>query len=205
MYKSVIKPFSDFLLSLTLLIVFFPIMVVVYILLLITGCKNPLFKQSRPGKGHEIFEIIKFKTMTDAVDEEGKLLPDNQRKTKLGHFLRKTSIDELPQLINVLKGEMSFVGPRPLRVRYLPYYTKREDLRHTVKPGITGLAQVSGRNAITWDNRLELDAVYVEKQSFLYDFKILLKTALKVFEFSETEFSGESDSLDEHRISGSIK
>ena len=142
--------------------------------------------------------VLKGKSGELTIKNDPRVLP-------FGHFLRKTSIDELPQLINVLKGEMSFVGPRPLRVRYLPYYTKREDLRHTVKPGITGLAQVSGRNAITWDNRLELDAVYVEKQSFLYDFKILLKTVLKVFDFSATEFSGESDSLDEHRISGSIK
>lgn len=142
---------------------------------------------------------MKFKTMTDETDETGKLLADDKRITRLGRFLRKTSLDEIPQLLNILKGDISLVGPRPLRVRYLPYYTLREQTRHSVKPGITGLAQVNGRNAIYWDKRLELDAVYVEKISFKTDFLILLKTIVKVFDFSATNFIGETDNLDELR------
>ena len=140
-----------------------------------------LFEQIRPGLNEKSFPISKFRTMTDARDSNGKLLPDHMRITKLGHFLRKTSLDELPELINVLKGDMSLVGPRPLLQSYLPYYSQREQLRHTVRPGITGLAQISGRNYLDWNERLELDAKYVESASLALDLKILIKTFLAVF------------------------
>lgn len=139
-----------------------------------------IFKQQRPGYKGKIFTLYKFRTMTDERDENGELLPDEKRLTKFGLFLRKTSLDELPELWNVLKGDMSLVGPRPLLVSYLPYYTKRESLRHTVKPGITGLAQVNGRNFIDWDHRLELDARYVEHIGFVLDLWILIKTVAVV-------------------------
>ncbi len=137
--------------------------------------------------------------MTDETDEHGELLPDDKRLTPIGSILRKTSLDELPQLINVVKGEMSLVGPRPLRVRYLQYYTARENLRHSVRPGITGLAQVSGRNALSWDKRLELDARYAEQIGFILDCKIILKTLIKIFKTSDTQFSEGPASLDEHK------
>lgn len=139
------------------------------------------FFQERPGRNEKIFKIIKFKTMTDEKDEEGNLLPDRERLTKVGKFIRSTSIDELPQLINVLKGDMALIGPRPLLVRYLPYYTEREKLRHSVRPGITGWAQVNGRNNITWDHKLECDAYYAEHVSLFFDIKVLLLTVYKVF------------------------
>lgn len=138
------------------------------------------FLQERPGKDEKIFKLIKFKTMTDERDAEGNLLPDKDRITPVGKLLRKTSLDELPQLINVLKGDMSLVGPRPLLVRYLPYYTERERLRHKVRPGITGLAQVNGRNNLSWDDRLELDVQYVENIRFKNDFRIFTITIFKV-------------------------
>ena len=138
------------------------------------------FFQERPGMNAKIFKIIKFKSMTDERDAEGKLLPDTQRLTKVGRFVRSTSIDELPQLINVLKGDMALIGPRPLLIRYLPYYTEREKLRHTVRPGITGWAQVHGRNAIDWDSKLELDAEYAERLSFTMDIRIFFLTIKKV-------------------------
>ena len=141
---------------------------------------KPFFYQLRPGKGERIFRIIKFKTMNDRCDANGQLLPDAERLTKIGAFVRKTSLDEIPQLLNVLKGDMSLIGPRPLLVKYLPYYSKREQLRHTVRPGITGLAQVNGRNKLNWDDRLELDAQYVENLSFLLDIKILFRTIINV-------------------------
>ena len=141
---------------------------------------KPFFYQLRPGKGERIFKIIKFKTMNDRRDANGQLLPDAERLTKIGTFVRKTSLDEIPQLLNVLKGDMSLIGPRPLLVKYLPYYSKREQLRHTVRPGITGLAQVNGRNKLNWDDRLELDAQYVENLSFLLDIKILFRTIVNV-------------------------
>jgi lipopolysaccharide/colanic/teichoic acid biosynthesis glycosyltransferase len=199
MYKPIIKPFFDFCASFTAVVLLLPIYLVIYIVLRLSKTKEPLFYQPRPGKNEKVFQIIKFKTMTDEKNSEGELLPDDKRLTRIGLFLRKTSLDEIPQLINVLKGDMSLVGPRPLRVRYLPYYTLRENLRHTVKPGITGLAQVSGRNAISWDSRLELDAVYTEKMSFLFDCKTLFKTLVKVFDSSTIEFPDGPDSLDGYR------
>ena len=138
------------------------------------------FTQERPGKDEKIFKVIKFKSMTDERDEDGKLLPDSYRLTNVGRFVRSTSIDELPQLINVLKGDMSFIGPRPILVEYLPYYTDRERLRHTVRPGISGLAQVYGRNNLIWDERLEYDAYYAEHISFILDLKIFIMTIKNV-------------------------
>ena len=199
MYKTFIKPFLDFCVSLSALVLLLPIYFVIYIILSFSKIKVPLFYQPRPGKNEKIFQIIKFKTMTDEKNLEEELLPDDKRLTRIGLFLRKTSLDEIPQLINVLKGDMSLVGPRPLRVRYLPYYSRRENLRHDVKPGITGLAQVSGRNGISWDSRLELDAVYTERMGFLFDCKILLMTLVKVFDSAAIEFSDGPDSLDEYR------
>lgn len=139
-----------------------------------------LFKQMRPGLWENPFTILKFRTMTDARDKDGKMLPDDKRLTRLGVFLRKTSIDELPELINVIKGEMSIVGPRPLFMEYLPYYTKREHLRHTVRPGITGLSQIRGRNYLPWDERLEMDVKYIEIISFPQDIKIIFETFFQV-------------------------
>jgi undecaprenyl phosphate N,N'-diacetylbacillosamine 1-phosphate transferase len=154
---------------------------VVTILLLVANRGKPFFFQKRPGKKERIFKIIKFKTMNDKKDVHGNLLPDNQRLTKVGKFLRKTSIDELPQLINVIKGDMSMVGPRPLLPQYLDLYSIEQARRHAVKPGITGWAQVNGRNAISWEEKFQLDVWYVEHQSFVLDLKIIFRTIKKVF------------------------
>ncbi len=181
MYKNFFKRFLDFCLSLIAIICLSPILFVVIIWLHFANKgAGVFFFQERPGLNAQIFKIIKFKSMTDERDTEGKLLPDAQRLTKAGRFVRSTSIDELPQLLNVLKGDMAIIGPRPLLERYLPYYTEREQLRHSVRPGITGLAQVNGRNALDWDSKLELDAQYAEKLSFILDLKIFLKTIKKV-------------------------
>ena len=180
MYKKIIKPAIDFLIALIVFILLSPIFVVVTVGLWFANGGKPFFYQLRPGKGERIFKIIKFKTMNDRRDANGQLLPDAERLTKIGTFVRKTSLDEIPQLLNVLKGDMSLIGPRPLLVKYLPYYSKREQLRHTVRPGITGLAQVNGRNKLNWDDRLELDAQYVENLSFLLDIKILFRTIINV-------------------------
>lgn len=179
-YRHIIKPFFDFLFATLLLLVFSPIFIIISIILTITYKGSPFFTQKRPGKNEHIFKILKFKTMTDEKDANGKLLSDAQRLTPIGKILRKTSLDELPQILNVIKGEMSFIGPRPLLVKYLPYYTKTEAKRHTVKPGLTGLAQVSGRNFLNWDERLQKDVDYVNNLSLYLDISIFFKTVKKV-------------------------
>ncbi|MBR5798653.1 MAG: sugar transferase [Lachnospiraceae bacterium] len=176
MYRKYIKRFLDIVISLTALIVLSPVLLVVAVLVRVKLGSPVIFHQKRPGYQEEIFELNKFRTMTDERDAEGNLLPDAQRLTSFGNFLRKTSLDELPELWNILKGDMSLIGPRPLLVGYLPYYTAEEKLRHTVRPGLTGLAQVSGRNFIAWDDRLAKDVEYVKKLSFATDVKILWKT-----------------------------
>ena len=158
-----------------------------------------LFKQTRPGRYGEPFEMVKFRTMIDAHDEQGNALPDSERLTDFGRFLRKTSLDELPGLWNVVKGDMSLVGPRPLLVRYLPYYTEEENKRHDIRPGLTGLAQVSGRNALTWEDKLALDVEYVEKQNLLLDMKIILRTVYKVFQGSDVLEAAPQGPLDVYR------
>lgn len=180
MYKNFCKRVIDFIASLILLIVLSPVLILVIIVLFIANQGNPFFFQPRPGKNSKIFTIVKLKTMNDKKDDEGNLLPDERRLTKVGTFIRKTSLDEIPQLINVIKGDMSLIGPRPLVIRYLPFYTDKERLRHTVRPGITGLAQVSGRNMLKWDDRLALDVYYVENLTFKQDLKIIYNTVLKV-------------------------
>lgn len=181
MYKNFFKRVIDFTVVLMVLLIIWPILLIIYIWLTIANKgAGAIFYQDRPGKDGKIFNVMKFKSMTDERDAEGNLLPDAERLTKVGRFVRSTSIDELPQLINVLKGDMSLIGPRPLLVRYLPYYTKREQLRHTVRPGISGWAQVNGRNNITWDNKLECDAYYAEHVSLWFDLKILWLTIYKV-------------------------
>ncbi|MFV5491281.1 sugar transferase [Acinetobacter sp. ASP199] len=179
-YKFFFKRLLDLIASTLVFILLSPVFLVVMILLSLANKGSPFFSQQRPGKNEKIFSIIKFKTMNDAKDDQGNLLPDAQRLTKIGSFIRKTSLDEMPQLINVIKGDMSLIGPRPLFVRYLPYYTNREALRHSVRPGITGLAQVNGRNFLDWNSRLELDAQYVENISFINDIKIALLTIKNV-------------------------
>jgi len=181
MYQSTLKPLIDFLAALIGLLVLSPVFLVVWIGLTIANNGKPFFYQRRPGKDERIFTIIKFKTMNDKRDASGQLLPDAKRLTAVGSFVRKTSLDELPQLLNVLKGDMSFVGPRPLLPEYLPLYSEKQRKRHNVKPGITGWAQVNGRNAVSWERKFALDVWYVEHQSFWLDVKILFKTALKVF------------------------
>lgn len=183
MYKHFFKRFFDFWISLIVLICISPIMLVVTIWLHFANKgAGAFFYQERPGKDEKIFKVIKYKTMTDERDEKGELLPDSERLTKVGRFVRSTSIDELPQLINVLKGDMALIGPRPLLVQYLPYYTKREQLRHTVRPGISGWAQVHGRNTAKWDDRLELDAYYAENLSLMLDLKIIFMTIKNVLQ-----------------------
>jgi len=175
-----LKRVFDFLLALVLIIMLLPLYILISILILATLGQPILFKQKRPGYKEKIFEIYKFRTMTNDKDKNGNLLSDQERLKGIGKFIRSTSLDELPQLFNVLKGEMSFVGPRPLLVEYLPLYNERQKKRHNVKPGITGWAQVNGRNAISWEDKFELDIWYVENQSFLLDMKILWMTFLKV-------------------------
>ncbi|NGZ90290.1 sugar transferase [Psychroflexus maritimus] len=181
MYKPIIKPFLDFLAALIGLLLLSPIFISVTLLLFIANQGKPFFFQKRPGNNERIFSIIKFKTMNDKKDTKGNLLSDAERLTAVGKFVRKTSLDEIPQLINVLKGDMSLVGPRPLLPEYLPLYNPEQKKRHQVKPGITGWAQVYGRNAISWEDKFRLDVEYVKNQSFLLDLKILFLTVKKVF------------------------
>lgn len=176
-----IKRLFDIICSLILIIILLPIMIVTAVILFITHCRPVLYSQKRPGINEQIFSMIKFRSMTDQTDSAGNLLPDSERLTSFGKFIRKTSIDELPGLWNVLIGNMSLVGPRPLLVEYLPLYSSEQAKRHNVKPGITGWAQVNGRNAISWEEKFALDVWYVENQSFWLDLKILLLTVQKVF------------------------
>lgn len=181
MYKNFVKRFIDFWIALIALICLSPLLLIITVWLHFANKgAGAFFLQERPGLNGKIFRVLKFKSMNDKRDAEGKLLPDAERLTKVGKFVRSTSLDELPQLINVLKGDMAFIGPRPLLVRYLPYYTEREQLRHTVRPGITGLAQIHGRNLISWDDKLEYDAYYAEHVSLRLDIKIFFMTIVKV-------------------------
>lgn len=182
MYKHFFKRLIDFTLVLCVLLVIWPILLIVALWLHFANKgAGAFFTQERPGKDGKIFKVIKFKTMTDERGSDGNLLPDAERLTKVGCFIRSTSIDELPQLINVLKGDMAFVGPRPLLPKYLPLYSPEQARRHEVSPGITGWAQVNGRNAISWQKKFELDVWYVDHCSFLLDLKIILLTIKKVF------------------------
>ena len=182
MYKHFFKRIIDFILSLIGFIIISPIFIVVWIWLTIANKgAGALFFQERPGKDEKIFKVIKFKTMTDERDASGNLLPDAERLTKVGKFVRSTSLDEIPQLLNVIKGDMSLIGPRPLLVQYLPLYSDFQKRRHKVRPGITGWAQINGRNAISWKQKFEYDVWYVDNISLSLDFKILLKTIQKVF------------------------
>lgn len=180
MYKKWVKRCLDFLLSLCAIILLSPLLLVLTILVRVKLGGPVIFHQERPGKDEKIFTLCKFRTMTDERDEKGELLPDAVRLTKFGKFLRGTSLDELPELFNILKGDMSIIGPRPLLVSYLPYYSKREKLRHSVRPGLTGLAQVSGRNFIDWDRRMDKDVEYVEHLSFAMDMKVIWLTVKTV-------------------------
>ena len=181
MYKIHIKSITDFCISLLLLIVASPILILITLLLFFSNKGKPFFFQLRPGKNDKIFKIIKFKTMNDKKESEGNLLSDAKRLTKVGAFVRKTSLDEIPQLINVIKGDMSLIGPRPLLPEYLPLYNDFQKRRHEVKPGITGWAQVNGRNLISWQQKFDYDIWYVENISFLLDCKIVFLTIKKVF------------------------
>ncbi len=181
MYLSFFKRIIDLILSFLGLVLLSPIFIIVALIILINNKGNLFFLQKRPGKNEKIFSIIKFKTMNDKKDKYGKLLPDKLRLTKIGKFIRNTSLDEIPQLINVIKGDMSIVGPRPLLIEYLPLYNDFQKQRHDVKPGITGYAQVNGRNALNWEKKFELDIYYVKKISFTLDCEIVFKTIVKVF------------------------
>lgn len=181
MYKHFLKRIFDFVAALIGLIILSPIFIVVVIGLYFANQGKPFFFQARPGKDDHIFKIVKFKTMNDKKDNEGNLLSDAERLTSIGAFVRKTSLDEIPQLINVLKGDMSLIGPRPLLPQYLELYNTEQKRRHEVKPGITGWAQVNGRNAISWERKFELDVYYVDNISFLLDVKIFFLTIKKVF------------------------
>ncbi|MCH3919889.1 MAG: sugar transferase [Sphaerochaeta sp.] len=180
-YGKVIKRGLDFILSLIALIVLSPFLLVTALLVRIKLGSPVIFKQERPGRHRKIFKLYKFRSMSNARDKDGKLLPDTQRLTKFGRILRAMSLDELPELVNILKGDMSIVGPRPLAVSYLPYYTNKENHRHDVRPGLTGLAQVSGRNSISWDAKFKYDIEYIKNLSFINDVKIVLLTVKKVF------------------------
>lgn len=185
MYRKFVKRLLDILISAAALIVLSPVFLVVGILVRIKLGSPVFFTQERPGREEKIFRLYKFRSMTDRRDEKGELLPDAQRLTGFGTFLRKSSLDELPELWNILRGDMSLIGPRPLLVSYLPYYTGREKLRHSVRPGLTGLAQASGRNYIAWDERLEKDVEYVENLSFAMDVKVIWMTVKLVLSHGE--------------------
>ena len=181
MYNNFWKRFFDFIFSLVGLIILSPLMLlVIIVLVVVNNGAGVFFYQLRPGKNEQLFQVVKFKSMTEECDSEGNLLSNAERLTKFGKFIRSTSIDELPQLFNIVSGNMSFIGPRPLLIRYLPFYTETERKRHSVRPGITGLAQINGRNLIDWDTRLGLDVQYVENISFWGDVKIVFKTIQNV-------------------------
>ena len=194
MYQKWLKRLIDIVVSAAGIIVLSPVLLILWILVRVKLGKPAIFIQERPGKDEKIFKLYKFRSMTDERDEKGELLPDEVRLTAFGEKLRGTSLDELPELFNILKGDMSLIGPRPLLVGYLPYYTKREQLRHSVRPGLTGLAQVSGRNFIAWDDRLAKDVEYVENLSLLMDLKILLRTVMVVFK--REDVAVETDSVE---------
>jgi lipopolysaccharide/colanic/teichoic acid biosynthesis glycosyltransferase len=200
MYNLFFKRFFDFWISLIVLICISPVLLIVtFWLHFANKGAGAFFLQERPGKNERIFKIIKFKTMTDEKDDNGKLLPDEQRLTKVGSFVRSTSIDELPQLFNVLKGDMALIGPRPLLTRYLSWYTEEERHRHDVRPGITGYAQCHGRNDVTWDEKLAMDVWYVNHVSLNTDIKIILKTIKSVLKRESVEVAG-VEALDVYRM-----
>ena len=190
MYRSFIKPGFDFCFAFLIICITLPLFFILGFLLFLQNSGTPLFSQVRPGLKEKPFTIYKLKTMQDTRDDQGVLLPDNQRITPLGKIIRKLSLDELPQFWNVLNGDMSFVGPRPLLPEYLPLYNKKQKNRHNLKPGITGLAQVKGRNTISWQLKFEYDLWYIENQSFILDLKILLFTVGKIFKTQEVNASG---------------
>ncbi len=180
MYAKCFKRIIDFIVAFFAIGLLFPVFIVLIIVGALAMKGNPFFTQKRPGKDEKIFKLIKFRTMTCEKDEEGNLLPDEDRLTGYGQFLRSTSLDELPEIINILKGDMSLVGPRPLLVQYLPLYNEKQKRRHEVRPGLTGLAQISGRNAITWEQKFDKDIEYIDNITFIGDIKIIIMTALKV-------------------------
>lgn len=181
MYAKYFKRILDFILSLIAIIILSPVLLIVAVLVRIKLGSPVIFKQQRPGKDEKIFTLYKFRTMTDKKDANGNLLPDSERLTKFGKALRSTSLDELPELFNILKGDMAIVGPRPLLVEYLPLYNREQKHRHDVRPGLTGLAQISGRNSISWEEKFKEDIIYVKNITFISDMKIILKTIIKVF------------------------
>ena len=192
MYKNLFKRLVDFTASLIGLLLLSPVLLTVTLGLAIANSGKPFFFQRRPGKGGKIFNIVKFKTMTDGTDAQGNLLPDADRLTPVGNLVRKTSLDEIPQLINVLKGDMSLIGPRPLLPEYLPLYSPEQARRHEVRPGITGWAQVNGRNAVSWEDKFKMDVWYVDHLSFGLDVKILLMTVKKVFKSDGISAEGQA-------------
>ena len=198
MYKHFFKRLIDFILSLIALIVLSPILLIVALLVRTKLGSPVIFKQERPGLNEKIFTLYKFRTMTDAKDEQGNLLPDEIRLTKFGKLLRSTSLDELPELFNILKGDMAIVGPRPLMTRYLPYYTEEERARHSLRPGMTGYVQVKGRNSLTWDEKFKYDLYYVNHVTFLVDIKVILDT-IKIVIKHEGISLGDLGNLDDYR------
>lgn len=201
MYKKYIKRLLDIVISFCSLLILSPVILVVSILVRIKLGSPVIFKQDRPGKDGKIFKLYKFRSMSDKKDENGKLLPDKDRLTRFGKILRATSLDELPELVNILKGEMSLIGPRPLAVAYLPYYNEEEKHRHDVRPGLTGLAQINGRNALNWEERFLYDIEYVNNITFINDLKIIFKTFYKVIKKDGvvTRGTGKTIDFDEYR------
>lgn len=195
-YAKRIKRILDFALSSFALLLFSPVFMILTVVGVFAVKGNPFFVQERPGLQEKIFKLIKFRTMSNERDEAGNLLPDEMRLNSYGRFLRATSLDELPELLNIWKGDMAIVGPRPLLTRYLPFYTETERKRHTVRPGLTGLAQISGRNALAWDSRLALDVKYAEHITFLGDVKIILMTVVKVIKREDVVDAGSFEMLD---------
>ena len=201
MYCKYLKHLLDFTIVLCVLVVIWPILLVIIIWLHFANKgAGVFFTQERPGKNGKIFNVLKFKSMTDERDKDGKLLPDNQRLTRIGRFIRSTSIDELPQLFNVIKGDMSLIGPRPLVTIYLPYYNEKEKHRHDIRPGITGWAQVNGRKSITWEQKLAYDIDYVNNMSFWLDVKIFFLTVYKVFKRENVGVGVDVIDFDDYRI-----
>lgn len=199
MYRKFIKRLFDILISLTGIVILSPVLLALWILVRIKLGSPAIFTQQRPGKDGKIFKLCKFRSMTDGHDDEGKLLPDEERLTSFGRKLRAASLDELPEIFNILKGDMSLIGPRPLLVRYLPYYSEEERHRHDVRPGLTGLAQVHGRNALNWESRFAYDLEYVEHCSFLMDVKILVMTVGKVLKHSDA-LSGAEQTVEDFDV-----